>query len=892
MSWPQRFRLRFQTLFHLARASRQLDDEVQFHLDQLIEENIAAGMNREDARYAAMRMFGNPTRLKEEAREAWGWMTLDGIGKDLRYAVRSLRANPLFTLAAVLSLALGIGANTAIFTLLRASLWKPLPVKNSEQIFQLKRASSSGDFAGEFGCSYPLYLRLNETARPFGEVFAKGSFDSRKFSMDGVSTERIAGEAVSANFFSVLGVIPILGRVLEPQDDSTLGGNHVAVLSHAFWVRRFHSDPSILGKTIFYDETSYTVVGIAQSGFTGIEAEVSMDVWVPVTAAIKRADVTNPDVNWLWLLARLHPAIDSARAQAMFEGAFRTHIADVLAPVASPRWKAMLEVQHMTLRPAASGLATTGRKYEKSLILLLAVVAVVLLISCANIANLIMARNAARRHEITVRHALGASRGRIACQLFIESLLLSFVGAGCGVVLSIWSTRLLLALLPHSPLPLAFDLLPDFAVLGFTGSIAVLTAVLFGLVPALRASREDTGFGFNAGQRLTRRSVSGRLLLVGQLALTLPLLIASGLFVKSLHNIKTVDLGFHPEHVITFDLSFPNGTSELRLHRVYTELKERLESHPGVIVAGYAGPSVYQHGGWSGRVDVPGRTAPDEDSDVGMISAGPGFFEAIGLGLVQGRYLNNRDQAEKPPVAVVNESFARHYFGSDTAIGQRIRLAGEPQIVREIVGVVRDARHYGVRERVWNMVYLPAWKGGSFFVRSNLNAQLLSGLIRTDVIGTDTIARIDQIRPFEGAIDDMISQERMTAALSLAFAGLACALAAIGLYGVVAYTISRRTNEFGVRLALGAQRSDIRGLVMRETVPLVLAGILIGIISALALAELLSTLVGSMLYDIKPTDVAVFSTAILSLGALALLAAFLPARRASRVDPLVALRYE
>jgi len=331
-------------------------------------------------------------------------MTLDRIGKDLHYAVRALRASPLFTLAVVLSLALGIGANTAIFTLLRTS--------NPELIFQLKRASSSG----EFGCSYPLYLRFNETARPLGEVFAKSNFDSRKFSMDGVSTERIAGEAVSANFFSALGVIPILGRVFEPQDDGVLGGNHVAVLGHGFWARRFHSDPLILGKTIFYDETPYTVVGIAQSGFTGIESEVSIDVWVPVTAAIKKADLANPDVNWLWLLVRLHPATDSERAQAMFEGAFRTHIADVLAPAASPRWKAMLEVQHITLRPAASGLATTGRKYERPLIFLLAVVAVVLLISCANIVNLVMARNAARQHEITVRLALGASRGRIARQ--------------------------------------------------------------------------------------------------------------------------------------------------------------------------------------------------------------------------------------------------------------------------------------------------------------------------------------------------------------------------------------------------------------------------------------------------------------------------------------------
>ncbi|HVH72367.1 MAG TPA: FtsX-like permease family protein, partial [Candidatus Dormibacteraeota bacterium] len=416
-------------------------------------------------------------------------------------------------------------------------------------------------------------------------------------------------------------------------------------------------------------------------------------------------------------------------------------------------------------------------------------------------------------------------------------------------------------------------------------------ALLFGLGPALHGAREKFETSFDSGQRITGSGWSGRLLLAGQLALSLPLLVGAGLFVETLHNLKTSDLGFHAENVVTFDLSYPKGTSEDLLHRGCEEIKRRLESHPGVTVASY-GSSVYNNGGWSGSVDVVGNPLPGKDNDVGLISAGPGFFEAIGLGLLQGRYLNFQDQAEKPPVAVVNEKFARHYFGSESAIGRRIKLGFEPQIVHEIVGVVRDAKHYGVRQRVWPMVYLPARQGGSFFVRSNLTPQLLTGIIRAEVAASDKILQVQEIRPLETVVDDMISEERLTALLSSVFGALACLIAAIGLYGVVAYGVSRRTNEFGIRIALGAQRSDIRTLVLRQTLVVILCGVAIGIGGALMVVRLLSSAISGMLYGIKPTDIWLFLGATISLVAIALLAAFLPARRASRVDPMVALRYE
>src|SRR5690349_14494239 len=384
--WTQRFWLKLQTLFRRSRTTQRLNDEIQFHLDQQIAENLASGMSPAEARHNAIRAFGNSTILKEQTRDTWGWTWLEQISQDFHHGMRALRSSPLFTIAVILSLALGIGANTAVFTLLHASLWKPLPIKDPQEIFHLMRASSSGDFAGEFSYSYPLFQQFSKTAAPWGEVFATDTLGSRKFGWDALSSERVVGEAVSGNFFSVLDVWPILGRVLEPQDDSVLGGNHVAVLSHSFWTRRCQSDPSILGKTIFYDEKQYTVVGVVRPGFAGIEPEASVDVWVPITAAsLDREWKPDPNINWLRLLVRLRPGVHPARVQAVFEAAFRAHVADTLWPAASPWFSQMLAGEHITVRPAASGLATTGRKYEKPLLVLLAVVATVLLISCANI---------------------------------------------------------------------------------------------------------------------------------------------------------------------------------------------------------------------------------------------------------------------------------------------------------------------------------------------------------------------------------------------------------------------------------------------------------------------------------------------------------------------------
>jgi len=875
------------------RMRRELAAEIEAHIAERAEELVEGGIDERAAREQARREFGNATLYTQTGGEVWGWRWLEQAAKDLRYAVRSLRASPLFAATAVLSLALGIGANTAIFTLLYASLWKPLPVPEPGRVFQLWRHAETGPWTGDFGFSYVLFEELSQSGRSVGDVFAKSSFGADQFGTDGISRERIAGEAVTANFFSALGVKPYIGRVFEPQDDSVLGGRRVAVLSYSFWARRFQADPSVLGRTIYYIDAPYTVVGVAQRGFSGVEAEASVDVWVPVTSCVDKTWLTSPHTNWLRLLVRLNPGVQPAHAQSLFEKTFRLHLAEKLLPEADPHWKAVLQAEQMTLRPAYAGLATTGHKYEKPLIALLALVALVLLISCANVANLILARNSARHHEIAIRRALGASRLRIAGQLFTESLLLAAAGAAGGLMLAVWGTRLVISLLPRPDVPLAYDLRPGLAVLGFTAAVAAATALLFGLAPAWRAGRGAPDLSLRTAGHATRATFAGRGLVAGQLALSVILLIGAGLFVSTLHNLKAADLGFRPENVVTFDLTFPKGTSDEHRRQTYTRIAERLESYPAIVNVSYAWPSIYGRGGWSGSVEVEGHQAsPGEDNDTGLIDAGPGFFETLGMRLIRGRPLTAHDQADKPPVAVVNESFSRYYYGKDSPIGRHFRLRQFPKVQRTIVGVVRDARHYGVRDQAGRMVYLPMDQGGTFYVRTRAGSPGLSGVIRAEVQAIDQTAQYEGLRPLETSVDDMISQERLTALLSAAFGILAVLLAAVGLYGVAAYAVSRRTNEFGIRMALGAQSGDVERLVLRQTLPLMAAGLLTGLFGAAVLARVLSTAIAGMLYGIDAGSASIFAGAALLLAGVALLAALVPARRAARIDPMAALRFE
>jgi len=571
------FYSRLIALFRPQRLDAELDDEIEFHLNSRIEQFLADGMPAAEARRRALVAFHGPERVKEECRDADRVRWIEIGWRDFRYAVRNLRSSPLFTAAAILSLALGIGANTAVFSLLYASLWKPLPVRDPAQIYHLMRGNPANP-EDEPSYSYPLYHLIADAAQPYAEVLAKTSCRRVEFGLGPTPTEHVVGEAVSGNYFSALRVDPALGRVIAPADDSALGGNRIAILSYTFWTRRFAADPTVLGRTIYFKETPYSVAGVAARGFSGVESETGVDVWVPASTDLPRNALSGPNYNVLRLLARLHTGVDPARLQAAVDHVFRTHLESVILPRLPLFFRQRSASQHIKVRPASAGFSVLGRKYERPLLILLAVVALVLLISCANVANLILARNSARAHEIGVRLALGAGRTRIFGQLLAESLLLAVAGAAAGAALAFWGCRLIVGLLPHSAIPVAYNFTPNLTVLAFAASIAVFTALLFGVAPALRAIRGSDGALVKGSARSTTRTVAPRLLVAGQLAVTLLLLIGAGLFLGTVRNFRDTDLGFPSDRLTTFSIALPRATPPARVREMYANIRgERFE---------------------------------------------------------------------------------------------------------------------------------------------------------------------------------------------------------------------------------------------------------------------------------------------------------------------------
>jgi predicted permease len=585
-------------------------------------------------------------------------------------------------------------------------------------------------------------------------------------------------------------------------------------------------------------------------------------------------------------------ARDVKAAQAAIEGRFRRHVAEEELPRATvQRYLQSLTAQQIRLRPAASGLATEGRVYERALQVLMGIAGVVLLISCANVANLLLARNISRRQEIAVRLALGAGRARLASQLLSESLLLALTGTAVGLCSGMMGCRLLLKLLPPSRVPLNFDLRPDITVLTFMALAAIATALLCGAGPIWRAWRSGTDGLRHHGARVTERSVGRKLLVAGQLALSLVLITGAGLFLKTLHGLAATDLGFRPVHVMAFEISFPRTAPKEHRAQVASEMFQRLSARRG-FSATYVSPGVYEHGGWSRTLRVvDGKTlAAGSDTEVQLLGVGPAFFETLGIRVLAGRTLDARDDRTSAPVLVANETFARKYFPGMLAVGHFVNTGGGRDAPAEIVGVVRDVKHMGVKERVWPALYLPALQldglEGTLLVRAGLGPAELARVVRAELKQADLSAQIEYSNTLETAVSSMISRERLIAYLSAAFGALAALLAAVGLYGVMAYAMSRRTSEIGIRMALGARPGDIRRLALVESLHLICAGVMVGATVALAAGGL----VRGLLYGMSAADPVVLATAVLIMIAVALLAGWLPAARAARIDPNYALR--
>jgi predicted permease len=837
-----------------------------------------------EARRQAILMFGGPAQVGEECRELRSLYWLDTLAADLRYAARTLRGSPVFTLTAVLSIALGIGANAAIFTLLHAALWKPLPLPRPNELFHLVRSDGVED---TWSYSWPLYEELRDAVAPRGRLLARGSAGSRRFSTGADGQERVIGESVSGEYFPALEIQPAAGRLLNPNDDRA--PQPVVVLSYSFWMRRFQGNPSIIRKTVQYEEAPFTVIGVAQAGFRGVNAGIATDVWVPMRVADKRFVADGISSNWIAAIVRTS---DARATQAAIEARFQRHIMEEELPrETSQRYVRSLKSQHIHLRPAASGLATEGRPYERALIVLMAIVGLVLLISCANVANLLLARNVSRRQEIAVRMALGAGRLRLAGQLLSESLVLAVIGTLIGLGIGVGGCRLLLELLPPSRVPVKFDLSPDGTVIGLAALAAVLTALLCGVGPVWRAWRFGADDLRQAGLRVTERGFGRRLLVVGQLALSLVLVAGAGLFLKTLYRLAETDLGFQPERVMAFEFSFPRAASKEHRAEVARAVLDKLVARPGVS-ATFTSPGVYENGGWStGLRVVDGKTLPrGTDTEVQLFGVGPQFFETLDIRLLAGRTFNLWDDKSRAAVAVVNETFARKYFADVSPVGRTFIRPARKATLIEIVGVVRDVKHMGVKARVWPAVYLSALQldglEGTLLVRSALTPAEATRMIRDELKRADATAQIEHAATLETAVNSMISRERLIGYLSAAFGTLAILLAAVGLYGVMAYGMSRRRGEIGIRMALGARPDDIRRLALSESMRLIAGGLIIGVPGALAGGKLVQGLLSGM----SPADPMALAGAGLVMVAAGLIAAWIPAARAARTDPNSALR--
>jgi predicted permease len=808
-----------------------------------------------------------------------------------------LQKSPVFSAVAVLSLALGIGANTAIFSLIDAVLLKMLPVASPQRlvVFQM-----SGD-----GFSYPDYKLIRDTNTVFTGVlgYSPARLNVR---IDGQLEPAGTGQLVTGNYYSVLGVRAILGRTLEPDDDRTPGAHPVAVISYAFWQRRFNRDPGVLRRTIEIAGLPYTIVGVTPPEFFGLEVGRAPDITVPVmmqpqvmpgmTSWLVNERQTN---SWLHVIARLKPGVSVPQAVASLQPAANQMNEEVRQFMAAKFGNALrAEPQKLELLPGSKGLSDLRRQFSQPLAVLMAVVGLVLLIACANVANLLLVRATARRREIAVRLALGAARLRLIRQLLTESVVLSTLGGLAGLLFARWSARLLMAFLPKGEVPVALDLSPDVRILAFTLAVSVLTGILFGLAPALRAARLDLNPALTQKQTGGLRQSTGKLLVVSQVAFSLLLLVGAGLFLRTLGNLRSQDAGFQPEKILVVRLE-PLGSDfkSAKLDLAYRDFLRRIRAIPGVIAASLGGYSPFSRDPWErgGSFDnmptiaVEGRP----DTKVHWMQIYPDYFASLGLPILRGRDLRSQDQRTSQEVAVINETMARVLFPGRDPIGARFSFAGSRSIAIEIAGIVKDARYGSLREPVAPMFYQTFVQAHTGRGQMTLHVRTANAVTVAPAVLREVQQLCRDVPTFEmqtlaAQIDGSVLEERLIATLCGFFAGLALLLAGIGLYGLMAYAVARRTNEIGIRMALGAQRSEVIWLVLREVLTLVGIGVATGIPMALAAARLIS---GS-LFGVTAADPFTLGTATVVMLAVAALAGYLPAHRAARVDPMNALRYE
>ena len=825
------------------------------------------------------------------------------FARELTFAFRALRKQPAFALVVVLTLGLGIGANTAIFSLLDQVLLRRLPVRDPRELVLL---DGPGPFQGRTynsqTFSYPMYRDFRDRTQVFSGVIGRMpaamtlTFNGR--------AERVNGELVTGNFFDVLGVRSSLGRVLTASDDGAPGAHPVAVLSYNYWTRRFGGDPTILNQTISLNGHPMTIVGVSARGFEGVQVGAPPDVMVPVTMKAEMTptwdELEDRRSRWLTVMARLSPGVTRERAEAQMNVLYRQILESELETLTttSRSFRQRFVSKHLDVLPGGRGLSDLRVQFNTPLVVLMCMVGVVLLITCANIANLLLARAASRQREVSIRLALGASRLRIVRQQLAESLVLAAGGAGAGLLFATWTGSFLLAALPGNGGDRGLHSGPDARVTAFTLALALLTAALFSIMPSLHATRtpvsgalkEEAGSVAGGGRQARVRSM----LVIAQVALSMVLLSGAALFARSLFNLKSVDPGFSIDRLVAFSIDPSlSGYDLLRSQSLFQRIQAEVASVPGVRSVSMAEIGPLTGNDWGMTIRVDGYEAKEnEDMNPSVDAVGAGYFSTLGVPLIAGREFTAADSATSPRVAVVNETLAHYFFGNTNPIGRRFAFGRDRTAAIEIVGVVKDTRSQNLRTKPSRFVYIPYTQDASlgaltFYVRATGTASP-SSAVREAVQRVDPSLPMYDMKTMSAQVDESLFVDRMVAALSVAFGALATLLAAIGLYGVISYAVARRTREIGIRMALGAERSRVMWLVLREAA--VLAGA--GIAAGAGAAVLLVRYVQAQLYGLSATDPATMVVAALVLASIAMLAGFVPARRATTIDPMLALRTE
>jgi predicted permease len=881
--------LRMRSLFRRNRVEQDLDDEFRDHLERRIQADMERGMTAEEARYAALRAMGGVEQRKEECREMRGTQLVDEFRQDLRYAWRSLVKSPGFAAVTLVSLALGIGANTAIFTLINALLMRPLPgVANPDDLVRLSRWS----------LSYAKFEALQAE-----QIFANTvAFSRERLSADvNGSIQPADVMLVSGDYFRMLGVNAILGRALTPDDDRSQAA--VAVLNYGFWSRAFRADPHVVGKELRVAGVPVTIVGVTPREFAGVVVGTRTDFTMPLTTVtLVRPErpkiLTQRSAHWLQVMGRLKPGQTLESTNARFQIVWPRVLAASAPPGTSTTSSFFQEKRE--LLPGGRGLSELRATYTSPLYVLMGLVALVLFVACANVGNLLLARGEARQRELVVRLATGASRARLVRQLLTENALLATIAGLLAVAFAIWSTQTLVSAISPTRVPVFLDLRPDARVLAFAVAVTLTTLLLFGLAPALRATRielaptlkESTRSVTGAGGRLRK------VLVVVQVALAMVLAVGAGLFLSSFRHLLSIDSGFDATNVLMVRAdAIRAGHRGPRAVRFYADLLDRVREQPGVQSAAMSwAPPVSEGFGNSGKVLIEGRAQrPGENLEVFSNFVSPRYFDTIGQRLVAGRDFSADDQAGAPHVAIINRTMARYFFGDESPIGRRIAPWGGDKYDCEIVGVVADATHFSLKERPYPVMYVPYTQSPEFlqrepmivYARSTVPLTGIAEDIRRAVKQLDKNVLVET-ETLQAHIANSVTRERLLASLSSFLGLLSLLLVGIGLHGVMAYSVTRRIPEIGIRMALGARPAAVVSSVLREGALLVLAGVAVGLVAALALSRVVATL----LFEVSPRDAGAFAGAVGVMAAVALLATIVPARRGAHVDPTVALRYE